>query len=339
MSIASTRRELITAGAVLGATGLLGARTALAADGPPEITTARLLRDTTCGAPIAIAEDLIHAEGFSEVKYSEFQPGLSDIQHIVDGFTDLGACFAPDVVKDVASGVPIVAVAGFHVGCQELFAHAPIASIKELKGKRVALTQLDYGTHLTLSVVAASVGLDPARDIEWVIPTSSLPDAPGPRQLFEAGEVDAYLALPPNAQELRARGLGRVILRTSTDRPWSQYFCCMLVARRNFIQENPAATKRLLRAILKSTDFCAADPAGAAQRLAERAPERSYEMARAIMAEVPYDDWRDYDPEDTLRFFALRLREVGMIKSDPNALIAAGTDWRFLNEIKRELKA
>ena len=53
-------------------------------------------------------------------------------------------------------------------------------------------------------------------------------------------------------------------------------------------------------------------------------------MARAIMAEVPYDDWRDYDPEDTLRFFALRLREVGMIKSDPNAIIAAGTDWQFL---------
>ena len=45
------------------------------------------------------------------------------------------------------------------------------------------------------------------------------------------------------------------------------------------------------------------------------------------------------DPDDTLRFLALRLHEVGMIKTNPNKLIAQGTDWRFLNELKRELKA
>jgi NitT/TauT family transport system substrate-binding protein len=39
-----------------------------------------------------------------------------------------------------------------------------------------------------------------------------------------------------------------------------------------------------------------------------------------------------------MRFFALRLKEIGMIKSDPKALLAQGTDWRFLNELKRELK-
>jgi NitT/TauT family transport system substrate-binding protein len=35
----------------------------------------------------------------------------------------------------------------------------------------------------------------------------------------------------------------------------------------------------------------------------------------------------------------LRLHDIGMIKSSPNSLIAEGTDWRFLNELKRELKA
>ena len=48
--------------------------------------------------------------------------------------------------------------------------------------------------------------------------------------------------------------------------------------------------------------------------------------------------WREYDPEDTIRFYALRLREAGMIKSSPNKIIAEGTDWRFFNELKRELK-
>ena len=44
-------------------------------------------------------------------------------------------------------------------------------------------------------------------------------------------------------------------------------------------------------------------------------------------------------PEDSLRFYALRLHEAGMITASPNALLAEGTDWRFVNELKRELKA
>ena len=56
------------------------------------------------------------------------------------------------------------------------------------------------------------------------------------------------------------------------------------------------------------------------------------------MNEIRYALWRDYDPEDAVRFYALRLREAGMIKSNPNSIIAQGTDWRFLNELKRELK-
>jgi NitT/TauT family transport system substrate-binding protein len=39
-----------------------------------------------------------------------------------------------------------------------------------------------------------------------------------------------------------------------------------------------------------------------------------------------------------LRFYSLRLREVGMIKSTPNRIIAEGTDWRPWKELKRELK-
>jgi NitT/TauT family transport system substrate-binding protein len=64
-----------------------------------------------------------------------------------------------------------------------------------------------------------------------------------------------------------------------------------------------------------------------------------YDYALQTLTDLPYGVWRDYDPEDTLRFYALRLHEVGMIKSSPNALLAEGSDWRFLNELKRELKA
>ena len=59
---------------------------------------------------------------------------------------------------------------------------------------------------------------------------------------------------------------------------------------------------------------------------------------RQALNEIPFDRWRVLDPEDTLRFYALRLREAGMLKASPRKLIADGTDWRFLNELRKELK-
>jgi NitT/TauT family transport system substrate-binding protein len=129
-----------------------------------------------------------------------------------------------------------------------------------------------------------------------------------------------------------------VILNTATDKPWSQYFCCIVYGNRQWVRAHPVATKRFLRAVLKAADFCAAEPEQAAQRLVDGGVTERYVYALQTLTELPYASWREFDPEDSLRFYALRLHEVGMITSSPNALLAEGTDWRFLNELKRELK-
>ena len=98
------------------------------------------------------------------------------------------------------------------------------------------------------------------------------------------------------------------------------------------------ASKRALRALLKATDLCALEPTRAAQLVVERGYTPRYDYARQTIEEIPYNRWHEYDPEDTVRFYALRLQEAGMIKSAPQKLIAQGTDWRFLNELKKELK-
>jgi NitT/TauT family transport system substrate-binding protein len=281
---------------------------------------------------------MLATEGFKEIQYNEFQPGLSDAQHVVRGYADMAIAFAPDVVREIDAGTPIVALAGLHVGCQELFANDPVYSISDLKGRKVLVSQLNWGTHLVLSVALKAVGIDPIRDIEWVDASALTRGQPVRLHLFESGQVDAYFALPPHAQELRRRGHGRLILRTSTDLPWSQYFCCMLITRREFADNYPVATKRMLRAILKSTDFCASDPASAADLLGERVPEIEADIARGILDDVVYDVWREYDPADTLRFFALRLNEVDFINSSPSQILSAGTDWRHLDELRREMK-
>ena len=137
----------------------------------------------------------------------------------------------------------------------------------------------------------------------------------------------------------RARQIGHVIVNTAVDRPWSQYFCCMLAGNPEFVRKHPVATKRVLRAILKAADLCAADPAGAARQMVDGRFTPRYDYALQTLRELPYDKWREYDPKDTIRFYALRLHEAGFINSSPQKIIADSADWRFLDELKRELKA
>jgi NitT/TauT family transport system substrate-binding protein len=138
---------------------------------------------------------------------------------------------------------------------------------------------------------------------------------------------------------MRAKGLGRVLVNSALDEPWSQYFCCMLAGNREFVRTKPVATKRVLRAVLKAADLCASDPALAAHQLVDGRFAPRYDYALQTMRDVPYDKWREYDAEDTMRFYTLRLHEIGLIKATAQEIIADGTDWRFLNELKRELKA
>jgi NitT/TauT family transport system substrate-binding protein len=177
------------------------------------------------------------------------------------------------------------------------------------------------------------VGLDPRKDINWVthLPAEAM-------QLLAEGKIDAFLGSPPEQQEFRAKHIGHVMVNGTLDRPWSQYFCCMVVGNGDFVQKHPVATKRALRAILKAADVCTREPERAARLLVDKGYTKNYDYALQALKEIPYGNWREHNPEDTVRFYALRLHEAGMIKSSPQKIIAEGTDWRFLNEIKKEMK-
>jgi NitT/TauT family transport system substrate-binding protein len=181
----------------------------------------------------------------------------------------------------------------------------------------------------------AYVGMDPRKDATWVEGVTQAETV----RLFVDGKADAFLGFPPQPQELRARKVGRVIVNTTQDRPWSHYFCCMLAGRRDFVRSNPVATRRALRAILKATELCAREPERAARYMVDKGYGSSYAIALEVVKDVSYGAWRAFDPEATLRFYALRLHEVGMIKMTPQKILAQGSDFRFLNELKRELKA
>jgi NitT/TauT family transport system substrate-binding protein len=330
-----TRRRFLTTMSMAGGAILLGAPPAPAAQEPLETTTVRLPRTTSiCTAPQYVAEELLRAEGFTDISYIEFASSAEFNEALRHGKIDFTGHFAPQWVSAVDSDGMITILAGMHVGCFELFGNERVRKITDLKGKIVGVTGLRSSDHLFVSVMAAHVGLDPVNDIRWIASQS-----PAPAALFADGKIDACLGLPPVPQDLRARHIGHVVVNSAMDRPWSQYFCCMLAGNRDWVQKHPVATKRVLRAILKAADLCATDPSGVARRLVDGGFTPRYDYALQTLGELPYDKWREYDPEDTLRFYALRLHEAGMIKSSPQKIIADGTDWRFLDELKRELKA
>jgi NitT/TauT family transport system substrate-binding protein len=330
MMLRQTRRRFLTTWSMAGATGLITIPRALAAESPLETTTVRLGKiPASCDAPIYAADDLLRIEGFTEVRFVGTAPGPTRIAALGRGEFDFAMSSALTQINALDTGVPITIVAGLHAGCYELFAREGIRGITDLKGKRVGLASVSPAL---LIMMAASVGLD-RKDIDWVNDP-----ALRPLDLFADGKIDAFLGFPPEPQELRARHAGHVILNTALDRPWSQYLCCMLAGNHEFIRKNPIATKRVVRAVLKATDLCDSEPERVARAIADRGFADRYAPLLQTLKDNPYK-WREYDAEDTMRFWALRLHEVGFIKSSPQKIIADGTDWRFLDELKRELKA
>ncbi len=335
LSVIQTRRRFLTALSLAGAAGLIRTSRALAGEGPLETTSVRFMRTPSlCHAPQFVAEELLRAEGFSEIRYIEGASSAEINEAVASGKVDFNTHFAPQWASVIDGGGAVTVLSGVHVGCFELFGKEGIRGVGDLKGKTVGVAALGSSDHLFVSVIAAHIGLDPVNDIHWITSQS-----PTPAELFAEGKIDACLGLPPVPQELRARHLGHVVVNSAMDRPWSQYFCCMLAGNREFVRNHPVATKRVLRAVLKAADLCASEPAAAAQRLVEGRFTARYDDALQTIRDVPYDKWREYDPEDTMRFYALRLHELGFVKSTPQKIIADGTDWRFFDEVKRELKA
>jgi len=332
--IALNRRLFLSMLSSALCTSLIGGSSVGAQDERLETTTIRIGKIAgICIAPQYVADALLRAEGFTDIRYVQADAGAPAAHALVRGDIDFTANFSPSLIIPIDTGEPITIVAGEHVGCFELFAREGIRSIPDLKGKTVGVQGLGSSQYTFLSGMAAYVGLDPEKDIRWI--TSS---SPKPIELFADGKIDAFLGFPPEPQELRSRNVGRVIFNSATDRPWSQYFCCMLAGHRDFVRKNPVATKRLLRAIIKATDLCATQPEWVAQRIVDAGFTSQYEYALATLKEIPYGRWREYDPEDTIRFYSLRLREAGFIRATPNKILADGTDWRFLRELKLELK-
>ena len=272
MQSRQTRRRLLVTLSSATAAGLIGGARGMAQEAPPETTTIRLAKiPGICIAPQYVAEELLRSEGFTNVQYVELSV------NVYEGFTagtiDISMAFIAPYIIQMDAGLPLVLLGGVHAGCFELFGTDRIKAIRDLRGKTVAVPELGSAHHVFVAAMASHVGIDPKREINFVIH----PPAESMRLLAE-GTIDALIGFPPDAQELRERKIGRVIVNSGLDRPWSQYFCCIVAAHQEFVRKHPVATKRALRAIMKATHFCAVEPERAARMIADKGYRYDYSL-------------------------------------------------------------
>jgi NitT/TauT family transport system substrate-binding protein len=335
MRILQNRRSFLTGISAIGVAGLTCRYAALAQEKVPETTTVRLPRwknGAYCWAPLYIAGQLLRAEGFT-VEDVQGDQTLDNSMWIADGQTDFDFNMPSMQILQIEAGAPIKIVTGIHTGCFEMIGSEGIRTVSDLRGKRIGVGVMNSHPHILATLMISYVGLDPKEDVEWIEGGETAPS-----QLFLNGEIDAFITGAPEPQILRQKKIGHTIISNALDRPWSHYFCCTLAASADYVERHPIATKHIMRAILKGANLCASDPAFAARQLVDTGYLPDYGLTLQILNELKYDAWREYDAEDSMRFYALRMQEVGLIKSSPQEIISKGTDWRFLNELKRELK-
>ena len=159
MQMIQSRRDFLATVACAGGAVILGTRGSLADEGPPETTAIRLARNRAiCLAPVHIAEDLLRAEGLTDIRHVPSPPAT-----VGRGEIDFDFQYGAWIASHLDAGEPLTALAGVHSGCHEVFAHEPIRTIGDLQGKRVGVRRLGAGDHLNLALMAAQIGLDPRR--------------------------------------------------------------------------------------------------------------------------------------------------------------------------------
>jgi NitT/TauT family transport system substrate-binding protein len=342
-----TRRQILRGATGLGLAAATGAllpgcsryenrrEVALPTDAPPETTSISLwsVNNLQCIAAHYMAEPFLREEGFTDVQYPRYAP-----KDLREGFTSgkvqMGIGYAAYTISLIETGAPLVMLGGVHVGCWHVVATGDIKSLRDFKGKTVSIISPTFTDGLFMAMTMNDVGLDMNRDVKVV---NHLPSENA--QILSSGEVDAVVAFPPITKDLRVKGIGRVVLNSMTDPPWSSYYCCTAVTNRDWMEQHPVAAKRALRAIIKGADVVANDPVRTARFMVERGFSDNFDYTCDILREIPYKNiWRDFDPVDGVRFYALRLKQAGLIKSTPDEILERGADFRYLNELRRELK-
>src|SRR5262245_16599746 len=108
-----TRRQFLGTAALAGTEALLGFQCELlAAESPPETTTIKLIHrtDALCLAPQYVADELLRAEGFTDVQYVKTTGGSGIEKALASGEANLSMHMGAPLIVRLEAGDPIVII-------------------------------------------------------------------------------------------------------------------------------------------------------------------------------------------------------------------------------------
>src|SRR5262245_10353918 len=135
------RRDFLTRSALAGTAGLLGVRPyPFTAAPPPETQRIRLARVPTIRpAARVMTAELLHAEGITDVQYVSWPDTTQAGRATAAGEVDLTMQYVGPSILQLDAGASLVILAGVQPGCFELFGTERIRSIRDLRGKTIAV--------------------------------------------------------------------------------------------------------------------------------------------------------------------------------------------------------
>ena len=221
-------------------------------------------------------------------------------------------------------------VAGLHVGCHEIIAQLDITSVNELEGKTVAIPGIGSTQHLVLLSALYGEGVDPEKVDLVVYPSAEMP------ALLKAGKIDAAMGWPPIPEICSMEGIGHTILSTTLDPPWSDHMCCVLIAHTPWMEKNPEALRRVIKATYLAAAAVDADPPGMAKVLIDKGYAKNLPATTLALAKIPWLKFKFHHPEETIIYYAEDLYNFGITTHDADWILE-GCDWSYYEDVLEEM--
>lgn len=231
-------------------------------------------------------------------------------------------------IKAASAGLPVKLIAVL-LGRPDYFltVKRDIKSVKDLKGKRVAIGSFGAAADLALRTVAKQDGLDIDRDLVRL----QMGGAASRYASLIAGSVDAtILTLPYNLQAERAGYKDLLWFGERMELPLSG-----LAAREETIQKNPRQVLGVVRAVLRAMAFAATHREETTQMIAnwlkvdQEVAARSYELGKP--------SWSTGAVVSDGAVKVLVDQSLLELKSKEVVPLDKVRNWSFAEQVRREL--
>jgi NitT/TauT family transport system substrate-binding protein len=221
----------------------------------------------TCEAAMFVA----HEKGFFTEEGLDIEFVRTDWDGLRDGLGlgrfDANYTLIMYLLKPIEQGLDVKITGGVHSGCLRVQAgtKTDIKTVENLRGKRIGIPTMGSPPFLFASRVLAAHGMDPKKDVEWLVVT---PDVAA--LALDNGQVDAVAESEPIGSILLALDKVRTVADQAIDPFYRDEYCCAVVVSGAFAKRDPSSAAKVTRALLKGALWVEENPTAAAQLSVEK---------------------------------------------------------------------